>query len=153
LERLTNVLRRQSVALQYFLPRQILAADDSIRTMTAAEFRRLALSLPEAIEGAHMNHPDFRVGGKIFATLSPSEEYGVVMLSPAEQKEFVEMAPASFFPVKGGWGRSGSTRVDLEAVDAATLRKAMAAAWRKRAPKRLLKGQREKRKDVLFRKV
>ncbi len=106
--------------------------------MTAAEFRRLALSLPEAIEGAHMNHPDFRVGGKIFATLSPGEEYGVVMLSPEEQKEFVDLAPASFSPVKGGWGRTGSTRVDLAAVKAPMLRKAMTAAWRRRAPKHLV---------------
>ena len=106
--------------------------------MTAAEFRRLALSMPEAIEGAHMNHPDFRVGGKIFATLSPGEEYGVVMLSPEEQKEFVTMASKAFAPVKGAWGRSGSTRVELAAVKLAPLRKAMAAAWRRRAPKRLL---------------
>ncbi len=113
------------------------AAMGNIRGMTAAEFRRLALSLPEAIEGAHMNHPDFRVGGKIFATLSPGEEYGVVMLSPAEQKEFVDLAPASFSPVKGGWGRQGSTRVDLAAVKVPMLRKAMTAAWRRRAPKRL----------------
>ena len=110
--------------------------------MTAAQFRRLSLSLPEAIESSHMNHPDFRIAGKIFATLSPGEEYGVVMLSPAEQKEFVEIAPASFSPVKGGWGRSGSTRVDLDTVETATLRKALIAAWRKRAPKRLLQNQR-----------
>ena len=84
-----------------------------------------------------MDHPDFRVGGKIFATLSPGEEYGVVMLSPEGQKEFVEMAPASFSLVQGSWGRNGSTRVDLDAVEVATLRKAMTAAWGKRAPKRL----------------
>jgi len=109
--------------------------------MTTAEFRRLALSLPEAIEGTHMNHPDFRIGGKIFATLSPGEEYGVVMLSPEDQREFVEMAPASFSPVKGGWGRKGSTRVELDVVDAAQLQQALNVAWQKRAPKRLLQEQ------------
>ncbi len=81
-----------------------------------------------------MNHPDFRVGGKIFATLSVNEEYGVVMLSAAEQKQFVAAHPAAFSLVKGGWGRSGSTRVHLETVKVAILREAMAAAWRKRAP-------------------
>src|SRR5678809_789956 len=110
----------------------------NISTMTATEFRRLALSMPEAIESAHMNHPDFRVGGKIFATLSPGEEYGVVMLSPEEQKGFVAMAPKTFAPVKGAWGRNGSTRVELSASKLVPLRKAMAAAWRRRAPRRLL---------------
>ena len=88
-----------------------------------------------------MNHPDFRIGGKIFATLSPGEEYGVVMLSPEDQREFVEMAPASFSPVKGGWGRKGSTRVELDVVDAAQLQQALNVAWQKRAPKRLLQEQ------------
>jgi hypothetical protein len=114
------------------------AAVRNTHKMTAAEFRRLALSMPEAIESAHMNHPDFRVGGKIFATLSPGEEYGVVMLSPEEQKEFVAIMPKAFAPVKGAWGRNGSTRVELSAVKLAPLRKAMAAAWRRRSPRRLL---------------
>jgi len=102
--------------------------------MTAAQFRSMALSLPGAIESAHMNHPDFRVGGKIFATLGGNEEFGVVMLSPDEQREFVAAEPKGFAPVKGGWGRSGSTEVHLETVRTVTLRKAMTAAWRRRAP-------------------
>ena len=106
--------------------------------MTSEEFRRMARSLAGVLEGAHMDHPDFRVGGRIFATLSPGEKHGVVMLTPAEQKQFIVAAPAMFSPAKGGWGRSGSTEVDLEAVDAGTLRKAMIAAWRRRAPKNLL---------------
>ena len=86
-----------------------------------------------------MGHPDFRVGGRIFATLGyPDDHSGVVMLSPEEQEKFVRADPAVFAPVKGAWGRRGSTHVRLEAVSSAVLRKAIAAAWRKRAPKRLV---------------
>ena len=87
-----------------------------------------------------MSHPDFRVGGKIFATLGyPDNDHGMVILPPDEQKKFIESAPATFTPAKGAWGLRGSTCVRLEAVDAATLRHAMEIAWRKRAAKRLLK--------------
>ncbi len=107
--------------------------------MTSAEFRRLALSMPGASESAHMEHPDFRVGGKIFATLGyPDKDHGMVILPPEEQKRLVESAPATFAPAKGAWGRRGSTSVRLEAVDTATLRRVLEIAWRKRAPKRLL---------------
>ena len=108
--------------------------------MTVKDFRRLALSLPEASESAHMGHPDFRVGGKIFATLGyPDDEFGVVMLSPEQQEEFVRKHPESFAPVKGAWGERGSTKVQLEAVDAETMQSAIVTAWRKRAPQRLAK--------------
>jgi hypothetical protein len=108
--------------------------------MTAAEFRRIALSMPEAMERVHMEHPDFRVGGKIFATLGyPDKDHGMVNLPPEEQTRLVQSAPATFAPAKGAWGLRGSTCVRLQAVDAATLRRAMEIAWRKRAPKRLLK--------------
>jgi len=106
--------------------------------ITAADFRRMALSFPEATESSHMDHPDFRVGGKIFATLGPGEKWGVLMLSPDEQKEFVAKTPGSFSPVEGGWGRRGCTHVHLEEVDSTLLRQAMTLAWRKRAPRRLL---------------
>ena len=107
--------------------------------MTPTEFRRIALSMPQASESAHMEHPDFRVGGKIFATLGyPDKNHGMVILPPDEQRRLVESAPATFAPAKGAWGLRGSTCVRLEAVDAATLRRAMEIAWRKRAPKRLL---------------
>jgi hypothetical protein len=107
--------------------------------MTPSEFRRLALSMPGASENAHMEHPDFRVGGKIFATLGyPDKDHGMVVLPPEEQKKLVKSAPATFAPAKGAWGVRGSTCVRLEAVDAATLRRAMEIAWRQRAPKRLL---------------
>ena len=106
--------------------------------MTPAEFRRLALSLPEAVEGAHMGHCDFRVGGKIFATLGyPDDEHAVVILPPAEQSDYVSGAPAVFAPVKGAWGKGGATQVRLGVVSAPTMEAAVVAAWRKRAPKRL----------------
>lgn len=107
--------------------------------MNPEEFRRIALSMPEASESAHMGHPDFRVGGKIFATLGyPEESLGVVMLAPAEQEEFMRAFPSVFAQAKGAWGRRGSTTVQLEAVRASVLRDAMTRAWEKRAPKRLL---------------
>ena len=108
--------------------------------MTPAEFRRIALSMPEAMESAHMEHPDFRVGGKIFATLRyPDKDHGMVNLPPEEQKKFVESDPTTFSPAKGAWGRSGSTSIGLEGIDASALRRVMEIAWRKRAPKKLLK--------------
>jgi hypothetical protein len=107
--------------------------------MTAAEFRRIALSFPEAEQSAHMDHPDFRVGGKIFATLGyPDENYGMVILPPEEQARLVQTYPKVFTPAKGAWGKRGSTTVHLEAVDKTTLQRAMKIAWRKRAPKDLL---------------
>ncbi|MEY2577568.1 MAG: hypothetical protein QOI49_392 [Verrucomicrobiota bacterium] len=107
--------------------------------MTAAEFRWIALSLPEAEERAHMSHPDFRVGGKIFATLGyPDVDHGMVILPLEEQARFVESHPKVFTPAKGAWGKRGSTAVSLGAVDKATLKRAMEIAWRQRAPKDLL---------------
>ena len=106
--------------------------------MTAKDFRRLALSLPEAEERAHMNYPDFRVGGKIFATLGyPDKSRGMVKLSPEQQHYFSKDYPDVFVPVKGAWGRRGATSVDLKAADKEPLRKAIKAAWRNTAPKRL----------------
>jgi hypothetical protein len=74
--------------------------------MTREQFRRMALSLPRAVEGQHMNHPDFRVEGKIFATLSyPDEKWGMVKLTPQEQQEFLREQPSMFESVTGAWGR------------------------------------------------
>src|SRR3972149_5651908 len=111
--------------------------------MTTAQFRRVALSMPEATEGAHMGHPDFRVKGKIFATLfrRDDDDWGMVKLKPEQQREFVEAKPRVFQPVKGGWGRQGCTQVRLQAVDKktlATLRSAIFSAWLNTAPKRLV---------------
>jgi hypothetical protein len=105
--------------------------------MTAAEFRNLALSLPEASERAHMGHPDFRVGGKIFATLGPDEDWGMVKLTAQEQASFIATEAGVFHPASGAWGRRGCTIVRLEDADESTVRQALIAAWRNTAPKRL----------------
>jgi hypothetical protein len=105
--------------------------------MTIEAFRKLALSLPEATEGAHMGHPDFRVRGKIFATLWPVEGLGMVKLTPEQQASFIKAESAVFAPVPGGWGRGGATHVRLKAAKKAGVRKALATAWRNTAPKKL----------------
>ena len=107
--------------------------------MTVDDFRRLALALPEATEAAHMTHPDFRVRNKIFATLWPAEGRGVVMLTPEQQKVVVELKPAVFTPVPGGWGRRGSTNVSLRAADEMSLTSVLLMAWRNKAPARMKK--------------
>jgi hypothetical protein len=102
---------------------------------TADDFRRIALSFPEAEERSHMGHPDFRVGGKIFATLGfPDAGWGMAGLMPEQQEDFITLAPEAFEPAAGAWGRGGSTLVRLEAVSEKLLEAALAAAWRKRAP-------------------
>ena len=106
--------------------------------MKANDFRTLALSFPEAIESAHMDHPDFRVRGKIFATLGyPDKDSGVVKLNPDEQRNFVRSDPNVFQPVKGAWGRRGNTSVQLSTAKIENVREALGAAWRNTAPKRL----------------
>jgi len=103
--------------------------------MTSHDFRRCALSMPGAVEAAHMGHPDFRVGGKIFATLGyPEDGWGMVKLSPKDQENFFRSAPQVFVPANGAWGRAGATTVRLSAVAAARLRKALTAAWNFTAP-------------------
>ena len=108
--------------------------------MTANDFRKLALSFPEAIESAHMHHPDFRVRGKIFATLGyPDKNSAVVKLTPDEQRDFIRSDPNGFQLVKGAWGRRGATSVNLPAAKVDKVREAVGAAWRNTAPKRLSK--------------
>src|SRR6266576_4352381 len=103
--------------------------------MTSTEFRELALSFPDAIELAHMHHPDFRVGGRIFATLGyPDEDSAMVKLSPDEQKEFVRSRPNIFTTVKGAWGRQGATNINLPAATLKIVREALTAASRNTAP-------------------
>ncbi len=107
--------------------------------VTPTTFRRLALSLPEAGEAAHMGHPDFRVRNKIFASLgSPDRAWGTVKLTPEQQEVLLGAEPASFKPAAGAWGRRGWTQVQLAAVDAATLDSALGMAWRNAAPKALV---------------
>ena len=107
--------------------------------MTVNEFGKLALSLPQVVESAHMGHPDFRVGGKIFATLWPGNEYGMVKLTPEQQAAFVGVKPDAFSPVNGSWGRRGATRINLRTVRKKILLEALTAAWRNTAPKRLVR--------------
>jgi hypothetical protein len=110
--------------------------------MTPNEFRELALSFPDAIESAHMHHPDFRVRGKIFATLGyPDEDSAMVKLSPDDQKEFVRTSPRVFTFVKGGWGRQGATTINLPAATTEIVREALTAAWSNIAPKGLTKNR------------
>jgi hypothetical protein len=109
--------------------------------MSPNEFRELALSFPEALESAHMRHPDFRVDGKIFATLGyPDEHSAMVKLSAEDQIEFVRRNPDLFTPAKGGWGKQGATTINLPVARAAIVRVALSAAWRRIAPKRLSSG-------------
>ena len=106
--------------------------------MTPEMFRELALQLPGASEGEHHRHADFRVGGKIFATLGyPTVEFATILLTPQEQASFVQAEPASFAPVPGGWGRKGSTNVCLKSGDRRAVRQALRAAWKRKAPRRL----------------
>ncbi len=106
--------------------------------MTSDEFRELALSLPGAEERSHMDHPDFRVGGKIFATLGPKEEWGMAKLTPDQQALFVDNEPEVFEPIKGAWGLKGATKIILEAASEPTILQALTLAWRNTAPKSLL---------------
>ena len=108
--------------------------------MTPAAFRKIALSFPETDERAHMSHPDFRVAGKIFATLGyPDKTRGMVKLSPEDQHNFSKDHPDTFVPVKGTWGKRGATSVYLKSATPEMMQKAIAAAWRFNAPQRLLK--------------
>ena len=102
---------------------------------TAQDFRRFALALPQTEQRRHMNHPDFRVAGKIFATLGyPNRERGMVKLTPTQQEEFVAAHPGAFSPVAGAWGRKGCTSVLLAKINKRVLQSAILAAWRNHAP-------------------
>ena len=107
--------------------------------MTPAAFRRIALALPEAIERAHMNHPDFRVGGKVFATLGyPDGAWGMVKLRPDQQADLVDAAPDTFVPVNGAWGRGGATNVRLAGAPLPLVRLALRTGWSNAAPKNMI---------------
>jgi hypothetical protein len=106
--------------------------------MTPSDFRRIALSLEGAEEGSHMGAPDFRVGGRIFATLAAEAKgYGNVMLTPDQQAVFVAEQPNAFLPVPGGWGRNGATHIRLSAAGEDLLYGALHTAWKLRLEKNL----------------
>src|SRR5688500_18071526 len=106
--------------------------------MTENEFRKMALALPEAVESADMEHPDFRVGGEIFATMQwPKQGWAMGKLPPDAQQAFIQGAPEGFTAVEGTWGVRGATSVNLRAAEKRTVRDALATAWRNCAPRRL----------------
>ena len=97
--------------------------------MKPNDFRKIALRMRDAFEGEHMAHPDFRVNGRIFATLHPDGKQGMVKVTPDQQRNFMHLHPATFTPASGAWGRQGCTMVQLNAVDEETLGEAMTLAW------------------------
>ena len=97
--------------------------------MTPDEFRRIALRMNGAAEGAHMNHPDFRANGKIFATIYPDGQRGMVKLTPEQQQNFMSADEMAFEPASGAWGRQGCTTVRLDSVNEDQLGEAMTLAW------------------------
>jgi hypothetical protein len=104
--------------------------------MNSADFRRIALSLEASEEGSHMGAADFRVGGRIFATLAAEAKgFGNLMLTPEVQAEFVAEAPDIFLPVAGGWGKSGATHVRLAIANEDLLAGALRTAWKIRREK------------------
>ena len=104
--------------------------------MSVARFRKVALSLPDASEGAHHGTTDFRVKKRIFATLGyPDKAWGMVKLTPEQQSVLVDAEPEIFRPVPGGWGKGGATNVRLAKADATTLKSALTMAWRNIAEK------------------
>jgi len=112
--------------------------------MTSSDFCRLAISFPEAAEQSHMDHPDFRVAGKIFATLGyPEQGWAMVKLTPVEQEMFMKAQPGVFAPCAGAWGRRGATSIRLKAARKPAVRRALQAAWLLAAPKSLTSQSKE----------
>jgi hypothetical protein len=104
--------------------------------MTVDEFRKMALEIPTVVEQSHMNHPDFRVAGMIFASLGiPDENWGMVKLTPEQQRTFIEKAPEVFKPSSGAWGRQGYTNVYLPSAKANIVRTVLDAAAKNVAPR------------------
>ncbi len=97
--------------------------------LTAKQFRSIVLRMDGAIESAHMGHPDFRANGRIFATLHPGGESGMVKLTPQQQQEFMRKDSVAFVPASGAWGRQGCTTVELAALDEEMLGEAITLAW------------------------
>src|SRR5438094_6221054 len=117
--------------------------------MDAADFRRIALSLEGAEEGSHMGAPNFRVGGRIFATLaSQKHEYGNLMLTPEQQAEFAQELPEVFVPIAGGWGRMGMTHIRLAVTNEDVLAGALRAAWKLRIQKNARTGGKKRASAV-----
>jgi hypothetical protein len=115
----------------------------------AKDFRRIALSLEGAEEGSHMGSADFRVGGRIFATLASQEKgYGNLMLTPEQQSALIEERPDLFVPIAGGWGRMGMTHIRLAEADEDILFGALQMAWRLRLEKNAKSGKKRSRRPA-----
>lgn len=112
--------------------------------MRPADFRRMVMALEGVIESAHMGHPDFRVNNRIFATLHADETFGMVTLTPEQQREFIAEHPGTFTPESGAWGRAGCTRVHLASVEEEVIGEALTLARRNAIRK--TDAQRSKRK-------
>ncbi len=112
--------------------------------MNAGDFRRIALSLPGAEESSHMGQPDFRVDGRIFATLASAKQgYGNLILTPEQQAAFVAEMPEVFLPIQGGWGRMGMTHIRLAEASEDVLYGALHAAWKLRVEKNAKSGKKK----------
>jgi len=98
--------------------------------MTPDNFRNIALSMPGTVEASHKGHPDFRVGGTVFATIGwPDNRWAMVKLTPEQQATFLATSAKTFAPVPGGWGRRGCTNVRLAAANPKTVKNAVETAW------------------------
>jgi hypothetical protein len=120
--------------------------------MDADDFRRIALSLEGAEESSHMGQPDFRVGGRIFATLASADQgYGNLMLTVEQQAAFVQELPEVFVPIAGGWGRMGMTHIRLARAKEEVLTGALRTAWKLRLEKNARSGQKNRAAAGLIR--
>ncbi len=116
--------------------------------MKPNDFRKIALRLQNAAEGEHMAHPDFRLNGRIFATLHPDGKQGMVKVTPEQQQELMREHPTAFTPASGAWGRQGCTMVRLSAVNEETLGDAMTLAWQAAARATTQKSNAQARKTT-----
>jgi hypothetical protein len=112
--------------------------------MTPNEFRRIALGMQSAVEGEHMAHPDFRANGRIFATISKDAKWGMVTLTPEQQRDVMRADPETFVPAAGAWGRGGSTMVNLASAESDAVGEAMTLAWQETVKKAAKKTAKKK---------
>ena len=113
--------------------------------MTGDDFREMALGLEGAVEQSHMGHPDFRVNGRIFATLTADERDGMAVLPAAEQKHLIDEDPTAFRPAAGAWGRQGCTMILLSKANKRDVRGALLLAWQYAMQKGPTRAKRRKR--------
>ncbi len=110
--------------------------------MTPNQFRKIALGMDGAVEASHMNHPDFRANGRIFATIHPDNKQGGLLLTPEQQAEFMRANPGAFVPAPGAWGRGGATMLQFVAADPEVAGEAITLAWKNAMAKKAAKRSR-----------